>query len=108
MTHKKIKPAFKLWFQIGDSYVFGEGAYKLLGQIHEKKSISAAAKATGMSYRYAWALIKEAEKHLGEPIVKTQKGGKHGGKTEITSIGLSLVTDYKRLKENMTKACEID
>jgi molybdate transport system regulatory protein len=108
MTHKKIKPAFKLWFQIGDSYVFGEGAYELLEQIHEKKSISAAAKATGMSYRYAWALIKEAEKHLGEPIVKTKKGGKHGGKTEITSTGFSLVTNYKRLKEIMTKACEIE
>jgi molybdate transport system regulatory protein len=101
MTHKKIRPAFKLWFEIGNSYVFGEGAYELLGQIKEEKSISAAAKATGMSYRYAWALIKEAEKHLGEPIVTTQKGGKHGGKTEITSTGLSLLTDYKRLEETM-------
>jgi molybdate transport system regulatory protein len=108
MTRKKIRPVFKLWFQIGDSYVFGEGVYELLGQIREKKSISAAAKATGMSYRYAWALIKEAEKHLGESIVKTQKGGKHGGKTEITRTGLSLVTNYKRLKETMTKACEIE
>jgi molybdate transport system regulatory protein len=108
MTHKRIRPAFKLWFQIGDSYVFGEGAYELLGQIREKASISAAAKATGMSYRYAWALIKEAEKHLGEPIVKTQKGGKHGGRTEITSAGLTLLTKYKRLKETMAKACEIE
>jgi len=108
MMRKKIKPAFKLWFQIGDNYVFGEGVYELLGQIQEKESISAAAKATGMSYRYAWALIKEAEKHLGESIVKTQKGGKHGGKSEMTSTGLSLVNNYKRLKEAMIKACEIE
>lgn len=33
MTKKKIKPPFKLWFEIGDNYVFGEGTYTLLGQI---------------------------------------------------------------------------
>jgi molybdate transport system regulatory protein len=108
MTKKKIKPAFKLWFEIGDSYVFGEGAYTLLEQIREKKSISAAAKATHMSYRYAWALIKEVEKHLGEPIVKTQKGGKHGGKTEITNAGLSLLANYRRLKEIITSVCRME
>lgn len=59
MNHKKVKPTFKLWFHKGDNYVFGEGAYELLEQIREKKSISAAAKTTSMSYRYAWALIKE-------------------------------------------------
>jgi molybdate transport system regulatory protein len=108
MTSKKIKPAFKLWFQIGGDYVFGEGAYKLLEQIREKKSISAAAKAAHMSYRYAWAHIKEIEEHLGESIVETQKGGKHGGKTEITNEGLSLLTNYRILKDIMTKACRIE
>lgn len=108
MTKKKIKPVFKLWFQIGEDYVFGEGAYELLEQIREKKSISAAAKATRMSYRYAWAHIKEIEEHLGESIVKTQKGGKHGGKTEITEAGLSLITNYKRLKELMTEVCKTE
>jgi molybdate transport system regulatory protein len=106
MTKKKIKPAFKLWFQIGEDYVFGEGAYELLKQIREKKSISAAAKETHMSYRYAWAHIKEIEERLGESIVRAQKGGKHGGKTEITEAGLSLLANYKRLKELMTKVCK--
>jgi molybdate transport system regulatory protein len=108
MTNGKIKPTFKLWFEIGESYVFGEGTYELLVEIREKKSISAAAKATRMSYRHAWALIKEVEKHLGEPIVKAQKGGKHGGRTEITRAGLSLLTSYKRLKEIMTNACKTE
>jgi molybdate transport system regulatory protein len=108
MSNRKIKPAFKLWFEIGDNYVFGEGTYELLVEIREKKSISAAAKATHMSYRYAWALIKEVEKHLGEPIVKAQKGGKYGGRTEITRAGLSLLTNYKKLKEKMTNACRTE
>ena len=107
MTMRKIKPAFKLWFQIGEDYVFGEGAYELLDQIRERKSISAAAKAAHMSYRYAWAHIKEIEEHLGQSIVKAQKGGKKGGQTEITEVGLSLLANYRRLKELMTEACKM-
>lgn len=107
MTKRKINPAFKLWFQIGEDYVFGEGAYELLERIKEKKSISAGAKASHMSYRYAWAHIREIEKHLGESIVKTQRGGKQGGRTEITEAGLSLLTNYKRLKDLMTEVCKI-
>jgi molybdate transport system regulatory protein len=105
---RKIKPAFKLWFEIGDKYVFGEGTYELLEQIKKKKSISAAAKATNMSYRHAWDLIKEVEKHLGEPIIKTQKGGKYGGKSEVTSAGLSLLTSYKKLKKRMINVCKLE
>lgn len=105
---KKIKPAFKLWFEIGDDYVFGEGTYTLLEQIRKKKSISAAAKATKMSYRHAWDLIKEVEKHLGEPVIKTQKGGKHGGTSEVTSAGLSLLENYKKMKKIMTNVCKLE
>ncbi len=105
---KKIRPAFKLWFEIGDDYVFGEGTYALLEEIRRKKSISAASKATNMSYRHAWDLIKEVEKHLGEPVIKTQKGGKYGGSSEITSAGLSLLTSYKKLKKRMINVCKLE
>jgi len=108
LKKKKIKPAFKLWFEIGDNYVFGEGTYGLLDEIRRKKSISAAAKATNMSYRHAWDLIKEVEKHLGEPVIKTQKGGKYGGRSEVTSAGLSLLTSYKKLKKKMKNVCKLE
>ncbi|NIW51304.1 MAG: LysR family transcriptional regulator, partial [Candidatus Korarchaeota archaeon] len=64
LKEMKVRPAFKLWFEIGEKYVFGEGTYNLLDQIRKRKSISAAARATNMSYRYAWDLIKEVEEHL--------------------------------------------
>jgi len=107
LKKKKIKPAFKLWFEIGDDYVFGEGTYGLLDEIRKNKSISAAAKATNMSYRHAWDLIKEIEKHLEEPVIKTQKGGKYGGKSEVTSAGLSLLTSYQKLKKRMINVCKL-
>ena len=108
LKKKKIEPAFKLWFEIGDDYVFGEGTYGLLDEIRRKKSISAAAKATHMSYRHAWDLIKEVEKHLGEPVIKTQKGGKYGGRSEVTSAGLSLLTSYRKLKKKMKNVCKLE
>jgi molybdate transport system regulatory protein len=105
---QKIKPAFKLWFEINGKYIFGEGTYKLLEKINEKHSLSAAAKTLGMSYRYAWGLIKNVENHLGEPIVKTQRGGKYGGKTQLTENGLYLVENYKKLKKIMADACKLE
>ncbi|MCK4478329.1 winged helix-turn-helix domain-containing protein [Candidatus Bathyarchaeota archaeon] len=104
----EIKPAFKLWFEINGKYIFGEGTYNLLEKIREEGSLSAAAKTSGMSYRYAWGLIKDAEEHLGMPVVRTQRGGKHGGKTDLTRMGLSLVTNYKKLKKVMTDVCRLE
>ncbi len=102
----RVKPAFKLWFEIDGEYVFGEGTCKLLGKVKEEGSLSAAARASGMSYRYAWGLVKDVEKHLGAAIVETRKGGKHGGRTELTKTGLLLVEDYKRLKKTVTDVCK--
>ncbi len=104
----KIKPVFKLWFEIGDNYVFGEGTYMLLDQIRKEKSISAAAKATKMSYRHAWDLIKEVEKHLEERVIMTQKGGKHGGRSELTSAGFLLLENFRELKKTITSVCKLE
>ncbi|MDH5495454.1 MAG: LysR family transcriptional regulator [Candidatus Bathyarchaeota archaeon] len=103
----KIKPAFKLWFEINGKYVFGEGTHKLLESIKAEGSLSAAAKALDMSYRYAWGLVKDVEERLGTHVVKTRRGGKHGGQTELTEAGLSLVTDYKELKKSMADVCKL-
>lgn len=103
----KIAPVFKLWFEINGHYVFGEGTCKLLEKIQETGSLNAAAKSSGMSYRYAWGLIKNVEIHLGRPIVKTKRGGKHGGKTELTEDGLLLVANYRKLKKLLADACKL-
>ncbi len=103
----KIRPVFKLWFEIDGKYIFGEGTCKILEKIKEKDSLSAAAQSSSMSYRYAWGLVKNVEKRLGKPIVKTKRGGRQGGKTELTKAGLLLVADYKRLKKAMTDVCRL-
>ena len=104
----KINPAFKLWFEADGKYVFGEGVCNLLEKVEEEGSLSDAVRVINMSYRYAWGLIKEVEKHLGEAVVRTEKGGKHGGKTELTNTGRWLVANYRRLRKIMVDACKLE
>ena len=108
ITDKGVEPAFKLWFKVGDNYIFGEGTCALFAKIKEKKSLTAAAKATNMSYRYAWELCRKVGTHLGEPVLKTQRGGKTGGSSELTHAGLIILNRYLHLKRVMTRVCKIE
>ena len=105
--HQRIKPAFKLWFEADGKYVFGEGVCNLLEKVDEEGSLSDAVRVINMSYRYAWGLIKEVEKNLGEAIVRTERGGEHGGKTELTETGRWLTANYRRLRKTMVDACKL-
>ena len=75
----RIKLGFKIWLETDERYVFGEGSFKVLQKISELGTLRDASEELGMSYRYAWGLIKEIENNLGMPLLKTHKGGKHGG-----------------------------
>jgi molybdate transport repressor ModE-like protein len=100
MPLKPFKTSFKFWLETEDGYLFGEGPFELLCKIRELETLRAASKALGMSYRHAWGIIKDVEKKLGAPILKTRKGGtRGGGGAELTEEGLSLVNEYFRLKE---------
>ncbi|UCH31868.1 MAG: LysR family transcriptional regulator [Candidatus Bathyarchaeota archaeon] len=104
----EIKPSFKLWFEARGKYIFGEGAFGLLEKIQEEGSLNAATKSLGMSYRYAWGLIRDIEKHLGKPVIKTQRGGRQGGKTELTETGFFLTMNYRRLKKALMDVCKLE
>ncbi|WP_147073343.1 winged helix-turn-helix domain-containing protein, partial [Sulfuriferula plumbiphila] len=59
----------------------GKGRIELLEKIGELGSISAAAKALGLSYKAAWEAV-EAMNNLSEaPLVERVAGGRHGGGT---------------------------
>ncbi len=86
-------------------YAFGEGLFALLRNVQDLGTLSDAAKALGMSYRHAWGLIKRAEKILGEPLLKTRKGGKAGGGgSQLTETGEKLLKEFSRIKKALYKA----
>ena len=106
MPNQKPHPAFKIWLETDDGYVFGPGIYSLLTVIIEKGNLKEAAKTLDMSYRYAWGLLRKAEVTLGEPLVIFHKGGSHGGGgAEPTKIALRFIEDFARLKENLLIIC---
>lgn len=77
----------------------GPGKIALLQAIAREGSISAAARALGMSYRRAWRLVEETGAILGEAAVQSKAGGAAGGGAVLTRAGRHLVKQYEALEQ---------
>jgi len=107
MEHSKPHPAFKVWMETEDGYVFGPGVYSLLKKVMDVGTLKEASTELGMSYRYAWGLIRKAEEKLGEPLLSAHKGGKSGGGgAELTTRGKMFLKEFEKLREQMRRASE--
>jgi molybdate transport system regulatory protein len=107
MEHGKPHAAFKVWMETEDGYVFGPGVYSLLKKVMEVGTLKEASNELGMSYRYAWGLIRKAEEKLGEPLLSAHKGGKSGGGgAELTERGKKFLLEFENLREKMRQASE--
>ncbi|MDG6222315.1 MAG: LysR family transcriptional regulator [Candidatus Bathyarchaeota archaeon] len=103
-VNSKHKVSGKVWLEFRGDPLLGKGGAKILEAIQQVESISKAAKNTGMSYRYVWNYLSKLEKRLGEPVVTTFKGGnKGGGGAKLTDLGITLINEYIRAEEQMTK-----
>jgi molybdate transport system regulatory protein len=79
------KPASKRWME-------------LLQSIGAARSIAAAAKAVGMTYKAAWDAVDTMNNLSEEPLVKRTKGGKGGGGTVLTERGQQIVKTYQAVQ----------
>ena len=82
----------------------GPGKVALLEAIRDTGSITAAARALGMSYRRAWLLVDETNRCLIGPAVETASGGPQGGGTVLTPLGTRLVRRYRALERETAAA----
>lgn len=99
----KPRPAFKLWLETEEGFVFGPGVEALLRKVIEKGTLKEAASSLGMSYRFSWGLIKKVEEKIGEPLIKAHKGGRTGGgRTEITPLGNQFIEDFRAIKTKLS------
>ncbi len=95
----KPRPAFKVWLETDEGYVFGPGVYSLLKKVKETGTLKAAAESLDMSYRFAWGLVKKAEVKLGQPLLHSHKGGRAGGGgAELTEVGLQFLEDFSKIE----------
>jgi molybdate transport system regulatory protein len=82
----------------------GPGKVRLLEEISRSGSISAAGRSLKMSYRRAWELVEDLNKHLGAPVVATAAGGSGGGGARLTPAGVALVAEYRAIEAGSAAA----
>jgi len=84
-----------------DDLIINEEGFTLLTEIKKEQSIVAASHNMGISYRKAWGLLREIELVLGFQLVGKHRGGKAGGKTDLTREGIDLTEAYLSLKREL-------
>jgi molybdate transport system regulatory protein len=108
MKHRKrtLHYAFRLYLNIDGERLIGKGGAEILDAIVRHRSIAAAAKELGMSYRFVWEYLNRMKERFGKPVIITRRGGtrrtghKGGGETILTPPTRALLKDY-RAKEKL-------
>ncbi len=84
----------------------GPGKVDLLEAIRQTGSISAAARALGLSYRRAWNLVDTMNHCFQQPLVARAKGGKGGGGAQLTEAGQQTLNTYRTMEAKALKAID--
>jgi molybdate transport system regulatory protein len=93
---------------LGRRASIGPGKVRLLEAVDREKSISAAARSLGMSYRRAWLLVDAMNRTLRKPVVETAIGGRVGGGARLTSFGCEVIAAYRGLERRAREALRPD
>lgn len=88
----------RLRILLGAEIAIGPGKADLLDAIARSGSISAAARAMGMSYRRAWQLVETMNRSFQAPLVETAKGGAGGGGARVTPLGEDILRRYRAME----------
>lgn len=91
-----------------DQPAIGPGKAALLSHIERTGSISAAARAMGMSYRRAWQLVEALNRSFVEPVVLTRVGGGRGGGAVVTAFGRDLARRFHMMEDKASAAIAED
>lgn len=93
------RPRPKVRILIGAATALGPGKVDLLEEIVRAGSISAAARAKGMSYRRAWVLVDSMNRAFRSDLVVTATGGRGGGGAVVTPLGRDVLARYREMEK---------
>lgn len=93
----------RAWVERRGQVVLGKGRHELLQAINQTRSISAAARQMGMSYRRAWVLVQSMNEAAAEPLVKLTVGGRHGGGARLTPRGQAALALFGRMQGDLNR-----
>jgi molybdate transport system regulatory protein len=90
---------------LGSENVAGVGRdrIRLLQAVAREGSITAGAKAAGLSYKAAWDALDAMTNLFGQPLLETRTGGRAGGGASLTPAGLSVIEAFGRLEAEMAR-----
>ncbi len=100
---KSVVPVLRLSMRIGSVEVPSE-VLQILELIKHFNSLRRACMALGLSPSSCVEKIKRVENRLGAKLVVAKHGGREGGATYLTSLGVDLVEMYERVRDGITRA----
>ena len=96
-----IRPHWEISFH-GGAPLDTAALLSLLVSVQDTGSIAQAAKSVKLSYRYAWGLLREAEKLFGDQLLYTGRG--RG--TALTPLAQKLVWADRRISARLSPTLE--
>jgi molybdate transport system substrate-binding protein len=94
----------RVWIERHGRALLGPGRLELLEAIDRWRSISAAAREIGMSYRRAWLLVQSINEASKEPLVEAAVGGVQGGGARLTHGGRLAASIFRHLQDELHSA----
>jgi molybdate transport repressor ModE-like protein len=101
MLKVHIRPHWEISFH-SESPLDTAALLALLLAVHESGAIATAARTVGLSYRYAWGLLREAERLFGEKLIDSERG--RG--TQLTPLAQKLVWADHRIAARLSPTLE--
>lgn len=92
-----------LFLRRGASRV-GAERIALLEAVAELGSISAAAKALGLSYKGAWDGVQALNNLFDAPLIAAQPGGRQGGAASVTPRGHAVIEAFAKVQAELGEA----
>lgn len=90
----------------GEDIFFGPGIAQFLALVEHTGSMQTACRQMHMSYSKGWRIVKDAQKHLGFPLLLTKSGGAEGGSSELTPKSKDYLTRYLAMEKELQKTAK--
>ena len=86
-----------------DVPAMGRERIRLLETVAREGSITAGARAVGLTYKAAWDALDAMANLFGQPLLATRAGGRAGGGAKLTPTGVRVIEAFHRLETEMAR-----
>ena len=81
----------------------GRDRIPLLEAVAREGSITAGARAVGLTYKAAWDALDAMAKLFGRPLLEKRAGGRAGGGASLTPTGVRVIQAFHRLEAELAR-----